>query len=196
MQTQTTMQQKAKRRPSRRTLGTLIFFTALNIVLVAVLVNRLTAAHHIISGSAIAPLVGHPAPDFTLNTWNNPSQPTIQLSALKGKPVVMNIWASWCEPCKSEVPTFEAAWQQHQSEGIVFLGIDYNDAAADAQHFLQQYGVTYPSGPDASGTISTSYGVSNVPSTIFIDRSGTVVRKILGPVDAQTLEDEIQQLLK
>jgi cytochrome c biogenesis protein CcmG/thiol:disulfide interchange protein DsbE len=190
------MQEKAKPHLTRRALGTLLFFTALNVVLVVVLVNRLTAAHHIISGAAIAPLVGHPAPDFTLSTWNHPTQPDIRLSSLKGKPVVLNVWASWCAPCKSEVPTFQAAWERHQNDGIVFLGIDYNDAAADAQHFLQQYNVTYPNGPDSSGTISVNYGVSNVPSTIFIDRSGTVVRKILGPVDAQTLEDEIQQLLK
>jgi cytochrome c biogenesis protein CcmG/thiol:disulfide interchange protein DsbE len=196
MLTQTTMQGKEKRHLTKRTLGTLIFFTALNIVLVVVLVNRLTAAHHIISGAAIAPLVGHPAPDFTLTTWNMPAQQSIELSSLKGKPVVMNIWASWCEPCKSEVPTFQAAWQQHQNDGIVFLGIDYQDTASDAQHFLQHYGVTYPTGPDTSGAISVNYGVSNVPTTIFIDRSGTVVRKILGPVDAQTLENEIQQLLK
>ncbi len=190
------VQEKPKHRLTKRTLGTLIFFTALNIVLVAVLVNRLTAANHIISGTAIAPLVGHPAPDFTLTTWNTPNQPSIELASLKGKPVVINIWASWCEPCKTEVPAFQAAWQQHQHDGIVFLGIDYQDTATDAQHFLQQYGVTYPSGPDASGSISVNYGVSNVPTTIFIDRSGTVVRKILGQVDAQTLENEIQQLLK
>lgn len=196
VQMQTTMQQKEKRRPTKRTLGTLIFFTALNIALIVVLVNRLTAAHHIISGTAVVPLVGHPAPDFTLTTWNTPSQPTITLSSLKGKPVVMNIWASWCPPCKAEVPTFQASWQRHQNDGVVFLGIDYNDAAADAQHFLQRYGVTYPNGPDSDGMISVNYGVSNVPSTIFIDRSGTVARTILGPVDAQTLEDEIRQLLK
>ena len=189
-------EQKPSRRISRRTLVTLIFFTALNIVLVVVLVNRLTAAHHIISGSAIAPLVGHPAPDFTLATWNNPAQPNIQLAALKGRPVVLNVWASWCDPCKSEVPTFQAAWQRHHDNSIVFLGIDYQDAAADAQRFLRQYNVTYPNGPDTAGTISVNYGVSNVPTTIFIDRLGTVARKILGPVDAATLEDEIQQLLK
>jgi cytochrome c biogenesis protein CcmG/thiol:disulfide interchange protein DsbE len=190
------MPEQATRRISKRTLGTLLFFTALNIVLVVVLVSRLTAAHHIISGNAVEPLVGHAAPDFTLTTWNTPAQPTIQLASLKGKPVVLNVWASWCVPCQSEVPSFQSAWQQHQQDGIMFVGIDYQDAPADAQGFLQHYHVTYPNGPDASGQISVAYGVSNVPSTIFIDRAGTVVRKILGPVDARTLEDEIQQLLK
>lgn len=190
------MQAKA-RRISKRTLGTLAFFMALNMILGVVLWTRLSAAHHIISGSnALAPLVGHPAPDFTLVPWNDPAQPSLQLSALKGKPIVLNVWASWCGPCKQEAPMFESAWLRHQPDGVVFLGIDYQDQTQEAQQFLHDYGITYPAGPDASGAISVAYGVSNVPTTIFIDRAGIVVRKILGPVDAATLEDEIHQLLK
>ena len=188
--------EKSSRKISKRGLGTLLFFTALNVVLAIVLVSRLTAAQHLISGAAVSSLVGHPAPDFILTTWNAPTQPTIHLSSLKGSPVVLNVWASWCGPCNTEVPAFQAVWQQYEHAGVVFLGIDYQDTAGDAQRFLQHYNVTYPNGPDATGTISVDYGVSNVPSTIFIDRAGTVVRKILGPVDTQTLETELQLLLK
>ncbi len=186
------------KRPSKkgRAIATLVFFTALNIVLAGVLWSRLAGAQHIISGAATVPLVGHPAPDFTLTNWNDPAGQPIRLSALKGKPVVLNFWASWCTPCNEETPLLQATWQRYQDKGVVFIGIDYHDQQQVAQQFLQKYQVTYPNGPDASGSISVDYGVSNVPATVFVDRSGVVVRKILGPVDAQTLEDEIQQLLK
>jgi cytochrome c biogenesis protein CcmG/thiol:disulfide interchange protein DsbE len=190
-----TLQMKMPRKKGRA-IATLVFFTALNIVLVIVLWTRLTDAQHIISGTAVVPLVGHPAPDFTLNTWDSPSGQSIHLAALKGKPVVLNFWASWCTPCQQETPLLEAAWQQYQADGIVFIGIDYQDNRQEAQQFLQKYHVTYPVGPDASGTISVDYGVSNVPATIFIDRSGVVVSTHLGPVNDEILKAEIQQLLK
>ena len=180
----------------RRTIATLIFFTALNVVLVVVLWSRLTAAQHIISGSATIPLVGHPAPDFTITPWGSTAGQSIHLSSFKGQPVILNFWASWCPPCNDEMPLFESAWQQHQADKVAFIGIDYQDQQQAAEQFLQKYQVTYPTGPDTSGNISVDYGVSNVPSTVFIDRSGVVVRKILGPVDAKTLDDEIRQLLK
>ncbi len=186
------------KRPSkkRRAIATLIFFTALNIVLVGVLWSRLAGAQHIISGAATVPLVGHPAPDFTLTTWDSASGQSIRLSALKGKPVILNFWASWCTPCNEETPLLQATWQRYRAAGVTFIGIDYQDQQQEARQFLQKYHVTYPTGPDTSGTISVDFGVSNVPSTVFIDRSGVVVRKILGPVDAKTLEAEIQHLLK
>jgi cytochrome c biogenesis protein CcmG/thiol:disulfide interchange protein DsbE len=180
----------------RRAIATLIFFTVLNIVLVAVLWSRLATAQHIISGAATVPLVGHPAPDFTLTTWNSPSGQPLHLAALKGKPIVLNFWASWCTPCNQETPELQAAWQRYQAAGVAFIGVDYQDQQQEAEQFLQKYHVTYPTGPDTSGSISVDYGVSNVPSTVFIDRSGVVVRQILGPVDAKTLDAEIQQLLK
>ena len=180
----------------RRTIATLIFFTALNIVLVVVLWTRLTAAQHIISGAATVPLVGHAAPDFTITPWDSSAGQTIRLASLKGHPVILNFWASWCDPCNAETPLLQTTWQQYQADGVVFIGIDYQDQQQAAEQFLQKYHVTYPTGPDTSGAISVDFEVSNVPATIFIDRSGVVVRQHLGPVTAQILDDELQQLLK
>ena len=180
----------------RRTIATLVFFTALNIVLVVVLWTRLTAAQHIISGAATVPLVGHAAPDFTITPWDSSAGQTIRLSSLKGHPVILNFWASWCDPCNAETPLLQTTWQQYQADGVVFIGIDYQDQQQAAEQFLQKYHVTYPTGPDTSGAISVDFEVSNVPATIFIDRSGVVVRQHLGPVTAQILDDELQQLLK
>ena len=175
---------------------TLIFFTALNIVLVVVLWNRLTTAQHIISGASTVPLVGHAAPDFTITPFDSTSGQTVRLSSFKGHPVILNFWASWCVPCNTETPLLQKTWQQHQADGIVFIGIDYQDQQQAAEQFLQKYHITYPTGPDSSGSISVDYAVSNVPATIFIDRSGVVVRQHLGPVTAKILDDEIQSLLK
>lgn len=180
----------------RRAIITLIFFTALNIVLVGVLWSRLATAQHIISGAATVPLVGHPAPDFTLTPWNSSSGQSIHLSSLKGKPVVLNFWASWCDPCNEETPLLQTTWQQYQADGVVFIGIDYQDQQPAAEQFLQKYHVTYLAGPDTSGRISVDFGVSNVPTTVFIDRSGVVASLHLGEIDAKTLQNEIQQLLK
>jgi cytochrome c biogenesis protein CcmG/thiol:disulfide interchange protein DsbE len=180
----------------RRAMLTLIFFTALNIVLVVVLWTRLTAAQHIISGAATVPLVGHAAPDFTITPFDSTSGQIVRLSSFKGHPVILNFWASWCPPCNDEMPLLQSTWQQHQTDGVIFLGIDYQDQQPAAEQFLQKYHITYPNGPDTSGSISVDYAVSNVPATIFIDRSGVVVRQHLGQVDAKTLQDEIQQLLK
>ncbi len=176
-----------------RAIATLLFFTALNIVLVVVLVSRLNTAQRVITGKATVPLVGHTAPDFTLKTWDGQ---TIRLSALKGKPVVLNFWASWCDPCKAEAKTLEDAWQRYRANGVIFLGINYQDQEQSARKFLQENGVTYPGGPDTSGQMSVDYGVSNVPATIIINSSGIVVWDYLGQIkDAQTLDNQIEPLL-
>lgn len=175
-----------------RTVVVLAVFTVLNLGLGGILWSLLTPAPHLIQGHAFSPLVGHPAPNFMFTPWNGQ---TLQLAALKGHPVVLNFWASWCDPCRQEAAVLESAWQRHQREGVLLLGVDYHDTPAAAQQFLQTYGITYPNGPDVAGQISASYEVNDIPATIFIDRSGRVVRTILGQLDPAPLEGALQQLL-
>jgi cytochrome c biogenesis protein CcmG/thiol:disulfide interchange protein DsbE len=158
---------------------------------------RLLAASQAAQVAPASPLVGHRAPDFTVTIMNGGSGEKIHLAALKGKPVVVNFWASWCEPCREETPILEAAWQKHQQDGIVFVGIDYEDKPNDALAFLKQYGVTYPVGPDdQNGSIAVAYGVTGAPETAFINRSGIVAQKVGGPLDDGTLERAIAALIK
>jgi cytochrome c biogenesis protein CcmG/thiol:disulfide interchange protein DsbE len=181
-------------RNKRRSVAILLIFTALNIVLGVLLWHLLTTPQANITGNAEVPLVGHPAPDFTLTTWDGKP---LQLSALKGKVVVLNFWASWCGPCNQEEPILEHTWQQYQADGVMVIGVDYQDQQAAAQQFLQQHGITYPTAPDTSGTVSQAYGVNNIPVTIFIDRSGVVQRGILGQFKTeQQLDDDLLPLLK
>ena len=120
-----------------------------------------------------APTIGGPAPSFSLNRVDAPGK--LELASLRGKPVVLNFWASWCVPCKGEATMLEQAWQQYRKQGVVFVGVDYHDVTSDARRFLAHHGVTYPSVQDGSGSIADRYGVSAVPETYFIDRRGRLV---------------------
>ena len=120
-----------------------------------------------------APAIGGPAPAFSLSRVDTPGK--LELASLRGKPVVLNFWASWCVPCKGEATMLEQAWQQYRKQGVVFVGVDYHDVTSDARRFLQHHDVTYPSVQDGSGSIADRYGVSAVPETYFIDRRGRLV---------------------
>ena len=145
------------------------------------------------------PLIGHPAPDFSLAALRlSPGgQNTLSLADFKGRAVVLNFWASWCDPCKEEMPLLEGSWKQMQAQGkqVVFLGIDFQEAASDATSFLQQQGVTYPAVLDASGSVASSYKIVSLPDTIFINRQGVVVSKIAQQLTTQTLAKNLQLIL-
>jgi cytochrome c biogenesis protein CcmG/thiol:disulfide interchange protein DsbE len=127
------------------------------------------------------PKIGGPAPAFSLRRLDTSG--TLALASLRGKPVVLNFWASWCVPCKGEAKMLEDAWQRYRSEGVVFVGIDWHDVKSDARRFLEHHGVTYPTVLDGSGSITDRYGVVGVPETYFIDRRGRLVGEhIVGTV--------------
>ena len=120
-----------------------------------------------------APAIGGPAPAFSLRRVDAPGR--LDLASLRGKPVVLNFWASWCIPCKGEAAMLEQAWQRYRKQGVVFVGVDYHDVTSDARRFLSHHGVTYPSVQDGSGNVADRYGVSAVPETYFVDRRGRLV---------------------
>jgi cytochrome c biogenesis protein CcmG, thiol:disulfide interchange protein DsbE len=127
------------------------------------------------------PTVGGPAPNFVASRLEGNG--TVALRSLRGKPVVINFFASWCGPCKTEAAELEKQWQSLRGKGVVFLGIDYNDARSDARKFLAHHGVTYTTVLDRSASIGDRYGLSGVPETYFVDRKGRIVGEhILGPI--------------
>jgi len=131
------------------------------------------------------------APDFQITTYDGE---TIKLSDYRGKPVVVNFWASWCVPCRDEQPLLEAYWQRYQDQ-VVFLGLNYLDQRPNALAYLSEFSVTYANGPDMGSRIYGAYHVQGVPETFFIDAQGQLQGFHVGPMTARDLEQRITQLL-
>lgn len=156
--------------------------------LLGLLVWRLTHQTH-------PPKIGGPAPNFTLKRIDGNG--TLDLASLRGKPVVLNFWASWCVPCKGEAKLLEQQFARYRSDGVVFLGIDYHDVASDARTFLSHHGVTYPTVQDGSGMVGDKYGITGVPETFFVSRAGRLVGvHVLGPITDPQFARQFQQGLR
>jgi cytochrome c biogenesis protein CcmG/thiol:disulfide interchange protein DsbE len=121
------------------------------------------------------------APDFTLERLDRDGDLT--LSSLRGKGVVLNVWASWCIPCKEEAPYLERVWRQHRSRGLVVVGLDAKDFRRDARRFVQKYDLTFPVVFDGPGDTLAEYGVTGFPETFVLDRQGRVVETFVGAVN-------------
>jgi cytochrome c biogenesis protein CcmG/thiol:disulfide interchange protein DsbE len=139
-----------------------------------------------------SPLVGKPAPAFTLRSLDGKR---VTLQSLRGRPVVLNFWASWCASCKAEHGYLLDAERTYSPLGVAVVGVLYQDTAGDARAFLRQYGADWPSLADPDGTTAVRYGVGMVPETYFIDRRGVVRYKEPGPVWPALLNQQIQKLL-
>jgi cytochrome c biogenesis protein CcmG/thiol:disulfide interchange protein DsbE len=132
------------------------------------------------------------APDFTLALLDGGS---FQLGAHKGKPVLINFFASWCLPCREEMPAIERIVQEYRPRGVVFLGISTDDTDANAGDFVKKHGVTFPTGIDKSTDIQKSYGLYGIPTTYFIDRQGMVGYFHSGSVTEELMRNELDKLL-
>jgi cytochrome c biogenesis protein CcmG/thiol:disulfide interchange protein DsbE len=191
------MSTQAVPRMSTRTLIVASSTTLAAGLLLVLLLVRLLQAGNAASSVPRFPLVGHAAPNFAVAVWNGAGgQQNIQLSSYAGHPVVINFWASWCDPCAEEQPVINAAWQKYQGQGVRFLGVAFNDKPADGQAYLRQHAVAYPAGAPATDTVAIDYSVTGPPETVFVNRAGIVVDKITGPIDDGTLDREIQKILR
>ena len=123
------------------------------------------------------------APQFDLGRLDR--QGRLSLASLRGKVVVLNFWASWCAPCKSEAPRFETAWQRWRGQGVVVVGIDAQDFSGDARRFIRRYKLTYPNVHDGPGNVLPKYGVTGFPETFVLDREGKVVEAFVGAVNSE-----------
>ncbi|HEY3106486.1 MAG TPA: redoxin domain-containing protein [Gaiellaceae bacterium] len=135
------------------------------------------------------------APQFMLDRLDGKGK--LSLASLRGKVVVLNFWASWCEPCKAESPRLESFWQRNRHRGVVVLGIDAQDFDFDANRFVDRYKLSYPILRDKHGSTLGHYGISGFPETWFVDRRGRLVGKhIEGPVSQADLERYVQMAMQ
>jgi len=155
--------------------------------LLALLVWRLTHQHH-------PPKVWAQAPGFTLRRLGESG--TVDLHSLRGKPVVLNFWASWCGPCKSEAPVLEGAWSKYRSK-VQFVGVDFHDVTSDAKRFVDAHALTFPMVQDGSGDVTeTRYGITQVPETFVLDRNGKVLLHLPGPVNGSVFHARFERALR
>ena len=138
------------------------------------------------------PVENGPAPDFTLQGFDGR---TVTLSELRGQVVVINFWASWCEPCREEAAYLEQTWRKYKDQGVVFLGVDYVDTEKAALAYIEEFDITYINGPDLKTLISDAYNIQGVPETFFIATNGEVRGMHVGPIFSPDLDEKIEELL-
>ena len=139
-----------------------------------------------------APRVGHLAPDFVLQTLDGRE---IRLSDYRGHVVFLNFWATWCGPCKVEIPAFVELYDRYKDKGLVIVGVSIDDSAAQLRPFMKEWRMQYPV-LQMNEAIETAYGpFYGVPTTFFIGRDGTICRKHMGPATKEQFEREIRALL-
>ena len=140
-----------------------------------------------------------PAPDFALPVLFaggkvGPVGATVSLSSLRGKPVIVNLWASWCDPCKEEAPILQRLWERYRARGVVVLGVDTQDGSDDARAFIKEFGVTYPSLRDGTDRTQKKFETTQLPETFVVDAEGRLRQTIRGGLTAAS-EREIAAYL-
>lgn len=132
------------------------------------------------------------APDFSLTGYDGR---TVTLSELSGQVVIVNFWASWCQPCREEAAYLEKTWRKYKDQGVVFIGVDYADTEKAALAYIQEFDITYLNGPDMQTRISQAYNIQGVPETFFIAKNGELRGVQIGPLATPQLDTKIEELL-
>lgn len=143
----------------------------------------------------VGPYVNYQAPNFTLNTLE---EAATTLGDYRESVVLLNFWASWCIPCKEEMPVIQAAYEKYHDRGLVVLGINMTDLdeRKAIEQFVRDTGVTFPILLDETGSVSTDYRVISIPTSFFIDRSGIIRHFQLGAMTEEQLEQYLDEMLR
>lgn len=175
-------------RPAIRRLpfSYLVASAVLPIILLALLIGRLTLA------APPAPLIGSAAPDFALADLDgNP----VRLADLRGRPVIVNFWASYCASCVEEFPLLKSALAQHKVDGLAVVGIVFQDRSEAARSFMARMQATWPAAMDTTGEVAQAYGIFAPPESFFIDREGRIAGLQIGELSRSDLARQLQTII-
>lgn len=136
--------------------------------------------------------VGQPAPGLKLPLVGGGEQ---DLATYRGRPVILNFWATWCDPCRAEMPVFERAQQKYRDRGLVVLGVDFQERDPEIVAFLSEVGVTFPSLVDRTGEVTRQWRATGLPTTFLIDRQGIIRDVRVGAFTDEMLESRLTKLL-
>lgn len=148
------------------------------------------------SGTVAAPQQGFPAPDFELI---NTAGETVKLSDLRGQAVLVNLWATWCPPCRAEMQSIEKVYNEYKEQGFVVLAVNmtYQDSAERIAPFVIEQGLTFPILLDESGDMANAYQLRSLPSSYFIGRDGVINEVVIGgPMAEALLRTRVEEILK
>jgi len=138
--------------------------------------------------------VGDPAPDRELPLLDGSGQ--LSLADHRGRWVLVNLWASWCEPCRTEAPELEAFWRRRRGQGVTVLGINVQDSSGDARRFVREYRLTYPQLRSVGDERSEAFASTGVPENFLIDPRGRLAMIWRGPLDERLLQERVAPLLE
>jgi len=138
-----------------------------------------------------APMVGYGAPDFTLTNLDGKS---VHLRDFRGRVVVINFWATWCEPCRTEMPIFQSAYRVNQPLGLEILAVNFDEPRSEVQEFRDQMFLGFTMLLDPGGVIQRLYRVSGYPTTFFVDREGVIRAQHVGDLNESQLDEYLESV--
>ena len=182
--------------PPRKRRWEILMLVSLATGILWTLVSRVPSAVDAPLSTSPSPCEGFLAPDFTLDTLDGTK---VTLSKLRGKIVLINLWATWCPPCRAEMPALENAYKQYKDSGVVVLGLNVTnqDSEKDIPPFVDEFGLTFPILLDRDGSVSALYQLKGLPTTYFVNREG-IIRTVVvgGPMNETFIRSKIEALLQ
>ncbi|WP_106344381.1 thiol-disulfide oxidoreductase ResA [Planifilum fimeticola] len=144
------------------------------------------------TGESEAVEIGQTAPDFELTTLDGK---TVRLSEVRGKGVLINFWASWCKPCRDEMPAIQRVYERHRDKGLEVLGVNIAETGVTVDGFVRHLDLTFPILLDQNREVTQLYGIGPIPSSIFVSPEGKVVRKVSGQMQEGQIESMVLEIL-
>ncbi|MFC4404313.1 thiol-disulfide oxidoreductase ResA [Gracilibacillus xinjiangensis] len=183
--------EQANKTKQKKKRNRLIYRTSILVVLFGALLFAVIS--NILADDAALD-IGDQAPDFQLTHLNDEQSDTVRLEDLKGKGVMLNFWATYCEPCEREMPYMESLYPEYKEKGVEIIAVSVDATELVIDQFVDQYNLTFPVLHDKNSQVMDAYGIRPLPTTFFIDEDGIVVERVIGELTLENLEGYLQKI--